>query len=418
MVKRYSNGLRLVVKNMGGLMSVSMGIMANMGSIKENDDNNGLSHFVEHMLFKGTKKRTAVQISNDFDNIGAQANAFTAKEHTCYYAKATMEHMEESFEILADLFLNSTFDEEELEKERSVILEEISMVEDTPDDLCLDCVATAMYGDNNVGRKILGSAENVKKFVRQDFIDFVNRYYTPKNVVISFAGNVTMEKAEELVEKYFLEGISKRENNLVVEDEFTGFKTNQITIKKDIEQSNIAIALPLCEYENSDSNALSVFNTVFGGGLSSRLFQSIREKQGLAYTVQSYISSYISTGSLIIYGGVNPKNNEKYLKSVILELEKIKKDGIMEEEFVRAKEQIKASFAFSQENSTSQMSIYGRHLIYTDKLFDFDKRLQEINSLTLSCVNEIINKYIDTSKIACGFVGKSEFDALSLIKKG
>ena len=200
--KQFPGGLRLVVNKMEGLYSVSMGILVGTGSCFESAEENGISHFIEHMMFKGTQKRTAFEISDAMDRIGAQVNAFTSKDITCYYAKSTYDHAEEAFEILADFFSDSVFPEEEMVREKGVVCEEIAMSEDTPDDLCRDVLAQAFYGDEGYGRTILGPAENVRSFTREDLKKYIEERYNPQNVVVSFAGNIGMEEAVALVEKY------------------------------------------------------------------------------------------------------------------------------------------------------------------------------------------------------------------------
>ena len=201
--KTFDNGIRLIVKRMPGLMSVTMGILVHTGASAESDREDGISHFIEHMMFKGTKKRSAFRISDEMDAIGAQMNAFTSKDITCYYAKSTTGHASEAFEILSDLFLNSVFPEDEMSREKGVIVEEINMNDDTPDDLCLDLLSKAYYGEKGYGRNILGTRENVNGFTRSDIKEYMSKHYAPENIVISMAGNIEPELAEELAEKYF-----------------------------------------------------------------------------------------------------------------------------------------------------------------------------------------------------------------------
>ena len=201
--KEFNNGLRLIMNKMEGLMSVSTGVFVKTGSANESEKDNGISHFIEHVMFKGTEKRTAFEISEHIDRIGGQINAYTSKEVTCYYTKSTAEHVETSIEILSDIFFNSKFDKEELEKEKGVVIEEINMCEDSPEDICLDLLAESYYGKEGFGRTILGPVKNIKKFSREDVLAYMNRYYTADNVVISVAGNIDLKETEQLVEKYF-----------------------------------------------------------------------------------------------------------------------------------------------------------------------------------------------------------------------
>lgn len=202
-VKKFDNGLRLIAKRIDGLLSVSAGVLVKTGSMNESSSENGISHFIEHVMFKGTEKRSAFDISDHIDRIGAQINAFTSKELTCYYTKSTKEHLENSLDILSDIFFNSVFEKEELEKEKGVVIEEIKMCEDTPEDLCLDLLARSYYGENGLGQTILGSEKNVKSFNRDIIRNYMDKYYTADNVVISIVGNIDVDKTVELVDRYF-----------------------------------------------------------------------------------------------------------------------------------------------------------------------------------------------------------------------
>ena len=239
--KRFDNGLRLVVNKMSSLMSVTMGILVHTGACAENDEQDGISHFIEHMAFKGTKKRTSYQISDEMDRIGAQMNAFTGKDLTCYYAKSTTGHAAEAFDILADLFLESTFPADEMKKEKGVIVEEINMNEDTPDDLCLDLLARAFYGERGYGRNILGPAKNVCSFTKKAVDEYMSEHYVPENVVISMAGNIDEKLAEELAEKYFGKLEKKCGKRKSVQVELQG---KSLFRNKKIEQVHVGIAFP------------------------------------------------------------------------------------------------------------------------------------------------------------------------------
>ena len=306
--KKFPSGLRLVVKKMEGLLSVSMGVLVGTGSCYETAVENGISHFIEHMMFKGTEKRSAFEISDAMDRIGAQTNAFTSKDITCYYAKSTSEHVGEAFEILADLVLKSTFPEDEMEREKSVVLEEIAMTEDTPDDLCLDVLAEAYYGKTGYGRSILGPAENVRRFSRKELYQYIDERYNPENIVVSFAGNVEPLFEEELYEKYIEANFCQR--IYLPRKKQLDLCGQSLFRVKDIEQVHIAYAYPSLSREDKRMDAALIVNAVLGGGMSSRLFQRVREQLGLAYTVYSYISSYTEGGVLTVYAGVNPANVE------------------------------------------------------------------------------------------------------------
>ncbi len=402
--KVYDNGLKLIIKKMEGLLSVSTGIFVKTGSRDETADNNGISHFIEHMLFKGTKTRTAFEISDHIDRIGSNINAFTSKELTCFYTLSTYEHQEETFEILSDIFLNSTFLPEEIEREKGVVIEEINMTEDAPDEVCLDLLSTAFYGDDGLGRTILGPIENIKKFTRDDILKYIGDRYTPDNVVISIAGAVDVDATVKLVDKYFGGLVGKVDDTVAPQKQPTFAKS--VAKSKDIEQVHIALSLPAYAYGDDRLNALSIANVVLGGGMSSRLFQKIREELGLCYSVYSYSSAYINNGRMEIYLAVNPSKVSDAVSAVKEEIQKFATNGITETEFLRGKEQMKSAFILSQESTSSQMKIYGRQYLMLGEVFDFKQKIDDINALTLDKVNAVIKEVFDMSKCAYAIVGK------------
>ncbi len=403
--KKFENGLRLVVKPMSGLFSVSMGIIVGTGSAFETDEEDGLSHFIEHVQFKGTALRTSLQISDEFDAIGAQINAFTGKDTTCYYAKSTTEHYAKAFELLADLFLNSTFPEEELDKERGVVLEEIAMNEDTPEDLCMDTLYQAFYGNQNYGRTILGPASNVERFNRNDVLKYRESRYSPENTVISMAGDIDFEKACALTEKYFsawkTSPFVQREKKII---------TNHVSVNKvkPIEQTHLALMLPSFERGHELSETLQLISLAFGGGMSSRLFQTVREELGLAYSVYSYTSSHEDCGNFAIYAGVNDKNADKAYEKILEEMRKLKSGGITDDEFTKGKEQMKASLMFAQESTSSQMLLYGKHILFEDKIFSFEDKLKNISGISKESVERCLLSCFNEDEMSVASVGKRE----------
>ena len=403
--KRYDNGLRLVVKQMQGLMSVTMGILVGTGACAETDKEDGISHFIEHMQFKGTKKRNAFEISDAFDRLGAQVNAFTGKDITCYYSKCTSDHTAESFEILADLFLNATYPEEEMEREKGVVCEEISMNEDTPEDLCLDLLSRAFYGKENYGRNILGTAKNVKGFTVSDIQNYKKARYCPENIVISFAGGVDATTAQTLVETYFgsLEQGAFEKRTPVL-----GAKKQSLVKTKPIEQMHIAIGYPALERGAALEDAMSAVNGVLGGTMSARLFQEVREKRGLAYSVYSYISPYAECGSQVIYAGVNPTQAQEAYDAICEVVKDVKKNGVTKDEFFRSREQMKSGMFFSNESSNSQMLLYGKYMLYFNQIFDFEEKLKRINEMTYEQSFEAIEKMFDEKQKAIALVGNTD----------
>ncbi|MBQ8319558.1 MAG: insulinase family protein [Clostridia bacterium] len=400
--KKYANGLRLVVKKMAGLYSVTMGILVGTGACVETDEEDGISHFIEHMQFKVTKKRSAFEISDAFDRIGAQVNAFTGKDMTCYYSKSTSDHTAEAFEVLADLFLNATYPEEEIVREKGVICEEISMNEDTPEDLCLDLLATASFGKNNYGRNILGTQKKVNAFT----LDMVERYkserYCPENIVIAFAGDIDFATADALVESYFgtlAAGNFKKREFTVLRQKKT------LTKKKPIEQLHLAVGYPAPERDHKLSDALQTMNSILGGSMSSRLFQEVREKKGLAYSVYSYLSGYEECGSLNIYAGINPTKLEEAYGAIEEVIRDLKTNGVSEEEFIRGREQMKASMLFAQESTSSQMLLYGKYMLYNGETYDFEERYKKMNEMRRSDVLDALTLTFELDARSVAIVG-------------
>lgn len=403
--KKLSNGLRLIVNQMSGLLSVSMGILVHTGASVESDKEDGISHFIEHMMFKGTEKRSSFQISDEMDRIGAQMNAFTGKDMTCYYAKSTTGHAAEAFEILADIFLNSTFPEDEMAREKGVIIEEINMNEDTPDDLCLDLLSNAFYGNEGYGRNILGPKENVSSFTKTDVYAYMQKNYIPNNIVISMAGNIDIDFAVALVERYFLD---LEEKNCSRNEIPVKLQAKSLVKTKDIEQVHIGIAYPSVERYGELFDATQIMNVVLGGGVSSRLFQTVREKLGLAYTVYSYVSAFAETGALSIYAGVNA---QKYLQSVEAIygcVNDIKVNKISQDEFSRGKEQLISSLIFSQESTSSQMLLFGKELLYSDKVYNFEDRINKIKDVSFNDVLDAIEANFNDKYKALSLVGAAD----------
>ncbi len=403
--KKYDNGLRLVVKKMDGIMSVTMGILVGTGASAETDKEDGISHFIEHMQFKGTTSKNAFELSDAFDRLGAQVNAFTGKDLTCYYSKCTSEHTSDCFALLSDLFLHSTFPEEEMEREKGVVCEEISMNEDTPEDLCLDLLARAFYGKENYGRNILGTSENVKSFSVDDIMRYKKARYCPENIVISFAGNIDPTTAQALVEAHFNDlekGEFETRSPLLISQKCSLVKT------KPIEQVHMAIAYPSAPRGSKYDELFSAVNSVLGGSMSARLFQEVREKRGLAYSVYSYLSQYNECGSHTIYAGVNPTQIGQAYDAILAVVDGLRKDGITQDEFNRSREQMKASMFFSNESTNSQMLLYGKYMLNNKKVFDFEEKLAKINAMTYEQTREAIDVMFDRTQMASAIVGNTD----------
>ncbi len=401
--KRYENGLRLIIEKMEGLFSVSAGVIVGTGSINESPAENGISHFIEHCVFKGTEKRSAFEISDYIDRIGASINAFTSKEITCYYTKSTSEHANETLEVLSDIFFNSKFDKAELEKEKGVILEEIHMSEDSPEDVLFDMLSESFYGKTGLGQTILGPASNIRHFTKKDVDDYMDKYYTADNVVISVAGNVDVKEIEQAVDLYFAKKFTRikcANKTGVVQTQ-----TNNLYKYKKIEQAHVGLAMPSFSMTDDRKDALNVASIIFGGGMSSRLFQKIREQMGLAYSVYSYLSAYANQGVIEIYAGVNPDSRDKATQKIIEEIKRLKDEGITEQEFLRGREQIKSSFIMSRESTSSQMLMFGKYMLYMNEEFSVEQKIKDFERLTKKQVESAIEQSFDLSQMACATFG-------------
>ena len=383
----FKSGLKLIHKQMQSVRSVAIGVMFAVGSASENDENNGISHFIEHMMFKGTNKRSAFDIVCEVDGLGAQINAFTSKQSTCYYTISVDEYAENCMEIMSDFLFNSTFDQVEMDKEKGVVL----------------------------GYTILGNADNIRNFKTEDLKKYVEEKYSAGNMVISVVGNITKEKAIELTAKYFDNNVFKSDYKMQ-KVKHTPKCDSVITIKP-LEQSNIAVAFPSLEFGADNYMSLLALNSAFGGGMSSRLFQEVREKSGLAYNVYSYPSAYFGDGVFSIYIGTNPKTSKQALESIKKEIVKLKNGGLGDEELARVKKQLKGNYALSQESSASLMRVYGRNALFLDETFDFDKKISEIDLITRDSIMDIIDYTFDFDKVVTSYVGKEiDFCPLDIIK--
>ncbi|WP_243289829.1 pitrilysin family protein [Bacillus sp. FJAT-47783] len=390
MIKKYtcSNGVRIVLESIPTVRSVAIGVWIGTGSRNENEQNNGISHFLEHMFFKGTKTRSAREIAESFDSIGGQVNAFTSKEYTCYYAKVLDEHANFALDVLADMFFNSTFDEEELKKEKNVVLEEIKMYEDAPDDIVHDLLSKAVYGNHPLGYPILGTEETLQTFTGDTLRDYMNNYYTPDNVVISVAGNIDEPFIRD-IEKYFgtyQTGHEKKEYVAPI------FLDQKLARKKDTEQAHLCIGFNGIQIGSEDIYSLIVLNNILGGSMSSRLFQEVREERGLAYSVFSYHSSYQDNGMLTIYGGTGSNQLDVLYETIHYTLNSLKNNGITEKELVNSKEQIKGNLMLSLESTNSRMSRNGKNELLLRSHRSLDEIVQLINNVNFDSVHRMIQQ--------------------------
>jgi len=400
---KLDNGVRIVAEEIKYVNSVSIGIWVKVGSRNEDEGNNGISHFIEHMLFKGTKNRTAKEIAGTIDKIGGQLNAFTAKECTCFYAKVLDTHFDIALDILSDMFFNSTFSENEIEKEKGVVLEEIGMYEDSPEDLVHDIFNQSVWSKNPLGMPILGTEETLKAIKRQDIIDYIDSNYTPENIVISVVGNFDKEHVLSEIEKVFSKHKAFKKDKVIInEPVFTPIYKHK---EKNTEQAHLCIGFKGFELSNKYTYPLLVLNNIFGGAMSSRLFQKIREEKGLAYSVFSYPSSYTDCGILSIYAGMKPNQLDYAIELIIEEINQIKANGISEEELYDSKEQIKGSYILGLESTSGRMNSIGKSELLLDKIYSPKEIIELIDAVTMDDINHVINLVFNIEKMGAAIIG-------------
>jgi len=384
-----NNGLRIVTEEVPFVHSVAVGIWVKAGSRNEDDFKHGISHFIEHLLFKGTEKRTAKQIAQEFEAVGGSVNAFTTKEYTCYYAKVLDEHFDLAIDILADMFFNSKFDEQEIGKEKNVIIEEIKMYEDSPDEIIHDLFAQTVLQNHPLGRPIVGTIESVNDITRQDILSYLTKYYTPANTVIAVAGNINHNQVVDKLSYLFGDWKGNRVETKYQQPEPYN---DTVLIKKDTEQVQICMGVPGLPRDDENNYTLYVLNNIIGGGLSSRLFQEIRENKGLAYSIYSYHSSYYDGGLFTIYAGTSQDHFEDVVELIAQELYKCKKLGIGQEELDRTKTQIKGSLLLSMESISNRMSRLGRTELCYGRVIPAEEIVSKTSQVTVSQILELSEK--------------------------
>lgn len=411
--KQYPSGLKLIAKRLDNFHTVCFGIYVNVGSVREDASTNGMSHLIEHLLFKGTKRRTALQISEEIDDIGANINAFTAKDCTCFYTKSVSSDLEKCMDVLSDMYFNAAFPEEELARERQVVLEEIKMCEDTPDDVSQDLISEALFNGQPLGQTILGNAQIVEYSDRHSIEKFKNLHYVPQNTVLSVAGDFDAEKLDKLVERYF-ESVFSDTYPTPAPEPTSKYTAQFITKFKDIEQVHLEYALPSCSAVDNRRQATNLLASILGGGSSSRLFQSIREQNGLAYNVYTYPSFYPTCGMFEIYAALSPNNVTKVCQLLQTEIDKLLSDGVSPRELERAKTQAVNGLYMGTEGNMTLMRLYGRNMLKFCKIFNVDEEAEHYKSVQLSDVNDVARSLF-SQEAASSYLGKKikGYDAIS-----
>jgi len=406
-----NNGLTIITEQMNHVRSASVGIWVRSGSRHEQAQLNGISHFIEHTLFKGTSNRTSREIAVESDAIGGNVDAFTSREVAAYYVKVLDEQLPRAFDLLADLVTNPLFDNEELDRERNVVLEEIKMVEDTPDDLVHEVFVANFWPDHPLGRSILGTAETLATFDHQRVAEYFSNVYTPRNLVVAGAGNIQHQTFVEMVEKY-LGGLSDRPANL--QASIPTHSPRTVIINKDLEQAHLMMGTRCPSLTSADRYPVHLLNVILGGGMSSRLFQSIREEHGLAYAVYSGINAYTDAAYLSVYAATSPEQISDVISLSTDEFAKIKAESVTEAELERAKGQLKVSVMLSLESTSARMSNLARQEIFFGRQFTLDEILERIDRVTTGDIQRVAGEIFtgdDLAITALGQLGEVNLDA-------
>jgi predicted Zn-dependent peptidase len=391
------DGIRVITEQMPHVRSVAVGIWLDTGSRNEPDGRGGISHLIEHLVFKGTSSRTSEEIARAMDSVGGQMDAFTTKEYTCFYVSVLDEHLPLAVDLLSDILLHPLFSAEDIEREKSVVLQEIKMVEDTPDDLIHDLFAARIWPNHPLGRPILGSREAVQSFSRETILVHFSEEYCPEKIIIAVAGNVEHGRVVELFAERF-HGFLRQP---VPHDGAPPILTPGLDmIHKPLEQVHLVVGFPGLHHGAAERYALYLLNDVMGGGMSSRLFQEVRERQGLVYTIYSGTQAYRDTGVLFISAATDAQNFSKVLKSVLKEIRALKKDGVSAEELRRAKDHLKGNLMLSLESTSSRMNRLAKQELSFGTFLSLDEMLLAIDQVREEEVQSLIHRLLDENQLA------------------
>lgn len=396
------NGMTVIVEPIENVRSVAVGFWVGVGSRHEAPAEAGISHFIEHLLFKGTKTRTALDISETFDSLGAELNAFTTKEFTCYYTRLLDEHLETGIKVLADMLQNSLFKPEHINFERQVVLEEIAMYEDTPDEQIHDLFTASLWPNHPLGKQVLGSKESVGAFNQETVRNYFKRFYTPANIVVAAAGHVQAENLIALINKYFSHlPTAKPETKALTPSEPGKFSV----FTKATEQTHLCYGGTTVNSRHPDRFALSVMESIIGGGMSSRLFQKVREEKGLAYAIYCYHSLYLDAGNVAIYAGTRKANFNEVLKIIRDELDLFIDKGVKEDELKRAKEQIKGQLVLGLESSRNRMTRLGKSELTHGEILSVDELIDRINAVQASDITRLAQQIFQRQNMILTVIG-------------
>lgn len=400
-VIKLKNGVRIIYEKMPSVRSAAVGIFIGVGSRFESPAENGCAHFIEHMLFKSTTEHSAAELAYITDSVGGQINAYTTREHTCFYAKVLDDHLVKAIDLLCEMFFKCAFDEAETESERGVITEEIGMYEDTPDDACYERLISRCFR-GALGRPVLGTVKTLKDMTGESLRAYKDSHYTAGNIVISLCGSFSDSHLRLLEERFGSLPASPRSKT-----KRAAYTSHVSLRKKKLEQNQFCIAFPSVSLADDDRFAMNLLSTALGGGVSSRLFQNIREKHGLCYSIYSFQSGFVDTGLLSVATAVSKDTEEKTLRLIGRELDSLLQDGITDDELDRAREQARSSLLMGLESTSSRMLKLGNSLISIDNCIGTDELLERYASITREDILSLARRYIDFDKLSLSALGRT-----------
>lgn len=400
------NGLRIVLESIPYVRSIAFGIWINTGTRCERPDENGVSHFIEHMMFKGTQKRSAKEIAEEMDAMGGQINAYTTKEYTCYYTRVLDRHFDHALDVLSDMILNSKFDENDIAREREVIEEEIDMYLDAPEELVHDALEEAVWRETGLGMPICGTKEILAKMDGKAIRAYYDRTYRPQNTVVAVTGNFEPDEIVRKIKRIFRNwSIEKYEK---ADYPTATYVPSVVTINKNVEQVHLCFTFKAPKRDSKHKYALAVLNTLFGGGMSSRLFQKIREEESLVYTIYSYTSAYSDTGVMTVYACTSPQKTASVINSVFKEIDRLKKEKIDDRVIEVTKEQIISNYIIGSESTAGRLTSNGGGMVLTGRVLSMEEILEKIDMVNYSAVKEVIDEIFNIDMLSFSAVGNIE----------
>lgn len=402
-IKQLKNGVRVALEEINYVRSISFGIWVKNGSRNETPDENGISHYIEHMLFKGTESRTGKDIAEEMDGVGAHINAYTTKEYTCYHTRVLDKHFDTALDVLSDMFLHAKFSQTDIEKERNVISEEISMYDDAPEELVHDVLQENIWKGSSLGMPILGTTNTISNINSEKIKSYFSKNYHPDNTVLSVAGNFKTEEMLKKLEDVF--GNWCCEKPFGKHDTKTIYTPSLIKKVKDVEQVHLCVAFEGLERDHPLKYAMAVFNTIFGGGMSSRLFQKVREEHGLTYTIYSYTSSYVDAGLFGIYAGMNPGQTQQVLDLVFKEIQMIQKEKLSKKKIELTKEQILSNFIIGTESTVNRMNAAGASVLLRGCVQTTEEIMEKIEEITPEDIEAVVDLIFKKDRMSISAVG-------------